>query len=231
MISSKKVQKSSKLSDIEILESMPIKVELIQLKDRLSHYKYPVKKVSDLVRAGVLFPLQRGLFLNVKSSAVKNFSLEQLANSLLFPSYISAEWALQIYGLLTDRVHTITSVTMGKSKSYETPFGTFTYDSLKKNRYVLGYQESESGHFWIARPEKALIDLINLRIGKVSWQSSADINEFLEDDLRIHVSHFIEMVKAKDLEKLLPHYHRNSKEHRVLKWVLKAKEAKNGKSY
>ena len=224
MIDTKKVHK---LSDIETLSKLPVKLDLVFLKDQFSNYKNPGKKVFDLVQNDFLFQVQRGHYLNLKSAELKSLSLETLANTLLFPSYVSAEWALQFYGLLMERVHTITSVTPQRAKSYETPLGHFTFEHLKIGRYSLGYGETISAgkSFWLARPEKALVDFINLRVDEVSWRSADDIAEFLTEDLRLHIENLLDLVRVENIQELLPSYHRNSKEARVLKWLLAQKEA------
>jgi hypothetical protein len=227
MIDAKKVQK---LSDIEILAKLPVKADLTLLKDRFAGYRYPTKKISDLVQKEFLFPLQRASYLNLKSEELKALSLESVANGLLFPSYVSAEWALQFYGLMTDRVHTITSVTPLRPKTFKTPLGNFSFEHLKKDRYPLGYKEatSQGKSFFLARPEKALVDYINLRVGEVSWRSAEDIAEFFEDDLRIHVEKLLDLIRTEDVQEILPGYHRNSKEARALKWLLAQKEIRRG---
>lgn len=155
--------------------------------------------------------------------------LETLANSIYQPSYISAEWALQYYGLLTDRVYSITSVTTKKNAYFETPLGTFAYDHLNRKRYPVGYLikvSKDSSSFLIARPEKALLDYFNLRLKDVSWSHRNDILETLENDLRLDVRTLLKMIKTEELQELTPYYHRNSNEARLLRWLLARKENK-----
>lgn len=85
----------------------------------------------------------------------------------------------------------------------------------------LGYKLEQS--FFIARPEKALLDYINLRIGKVQWSSSKDIAEFLEEDVRLKIKALVKLVLLKDLEEHISYYHRNSNEARVLKYLISLK--------
>ncbi len=78
--------------------------------------------------------------------------------------------------------------------------------------------------FLIARPEKALLDYVNIKAKDLSIKVEADIQEFLENDLRLDLPEFFKATKIEEMKELLPFYHRNSKEHRILKWLIKQKE-------
>ncbi len=161
------------------------------LRDQLSFYKNPVKKIHDLIECKNLYLIRRGLYFNLKSEALKMSQLEIWAQKIYSPSYISCEWALQYYGLLTDRVMVITSVCLLKSVNYKTPVRSFSFEHITKKRYPVGYRLEKS--FFIARSEKALLDYINLRIDQVKWSSSNDIAEFLEDDVRLKTRALVKM--------------------------------------
>ncbi|MBI3016409.1 MAG: hypothetical protein HYY62_00175 [Deltaproteobacteria bacterium] len=207
-------------------------MDLLLLKDRFAHYKNSRKKIFDLTQKGYLFLIKRSHYLNFKSEEFKEVQLECFANVLYFPSYISAEWALQYYGLLTDRVQTITSVTTRRSQQFKTPMGVFAFEHLDKRRYPYGYfmQTSNQKSFLIARPDKALLDYVNLRIKKINWKTKEDIARFLLEDVRINLKTLLELIKQDELRKLLDHYHRNSKEARLLKWLISQKEKSHGSS-
>ena len=223
------MQKKSKYtSDFEILNALPAQVGALLLKDCFSYYKKPQKKIFDLMQKGYLFSIKKGHYLNLKSKEIKTAKLECLGNMLYFPSYVSAEWALQYYGLLTDRVYTVTSVTTRRSANFNTPMGVFSFEHIYKRRYPYGYfiETSQEQSFFIARPDKALLDYINLRIKKINWKSKEEILAFLIEDLRLNLDAFLKLIKIEELDELLPHYHRNSKEARLLKWLKTQKEKK-----
>lgn len=224
------MQKKSNPSDLTILEQLPSSVDLLILVDRFAHYKQPRKKVFDLVRKGYLELVSRGRYLNLKSQDFKQTSLEKMANALYFPSYVSAEWALQYYGLLTERVYTITSVTPRKSAYFRTSLGDFEFQHLHKHRYPFGYEIDSENHFMIARPEKALLDYLRLRSHDMSWRTSQEMENFLTENLRIHFSSFLQQTTVDHLREVLSHYHRNSSEARFLKWLLARKVTKNDES-
>lgn len=222
--------KKSNPTDIDILASLPVRVDLILLKDRFSHHKNTKKKIFDLKAKGFLRQIKRGQYFNLRSKWIEATSYELVANSLYFPSYVSLEWALQYYGLILDRVTTVTSVTLLRSQDFETPYAPFSYKHISKNKYPIGYvsqtiKSDES--FLIARPEKALLDYVNIRAKDLVIKNEYDIQEFLENDLRLNLPEFLKSVNSSDLIELLPFYHRNSREHRILKWLIQREEKKS----
>ncbi len=225
------MREKSKLSDLEILEQLPPHIELRLLTYSFNHYQQPRKKIFDLVRKDYLEMVRRGLYLNLKSHTFKDTPLETLANSLYFPSYISAEWALQFYGVLTERVHSITSVTSRKSILFKTSVGQFEFHHVHKHRYAFGYEVHSQG-FMIARPEKALLDYLKLRRHDMQWQSYEEMETFLQQELRLNFSWFLHQVSTENLLEISPYYHRNSREFRILKWMIEkkssSKESKSG---
>jgi len=215
-------------SDISLLEQLPPQVELRLLVDRFAHYQQPRKKIFDLVRKGHLELVRKGYYLNLKSKNFNQTGLENLANALYFPSYISAEWALQHYGLLTDRVYTITSVTPRKSLHLKTSLGEFEFRHLHKHRYPFGYEIHPDSGFMIARPEKALLDYLKLRDHAMTYDSTQEMEEHLIEHLRINLTSLLQQTTPANLAELLPHYHRNANEARIIRFLLTKKESNSG---
>lgn len=214
--------------DNSFLNGLPAKLDLLILKDQLNTFKNPNKKIFDLVQKKYLFSISRGVYLNLRSDSLKNLSIESIANSFLIPSYISAEWALQFYGLLTDRATVVTSVTFGQEKQYATPIGLFKYERIKKSRYPVGYVSLiiNNNIILIATPVKALVDYISLRFNLI--KKISDINLFITDDLRLHLHDMIELCHVDEIVEIQKNYHRNSNEFRILAWLkIKKQEGKN----
>ncbi len=215
------------MTDIDILADLPVKVDYLLLADKFSNYKNPKKKIFDLRKKNFLHQIKRGLYFNLKSKQIESTPYEIIANSIYFPSYISMEWALQYYGLIMDRVVTVTSVTIKRSKDFKTPYAPFSFIHISKNRYPPGYETKTNkagDSFLIARPEKALVDYINVKAKNLKINTAAHIEEFLENDLRLDLNEFLKVINPNDLTELLPFYHRNSKEHRILKWLVGRKD-------
>jgi predicted transcriptional regulator of viral defense system len=102
-----------------------------------------------------------------------------IANGLKLASYVSLQSALAWYGLIPEFVPVVTSVTTGRPQLIETPMGRFDFRHINKN-FFWGYQQVEltAGQTaFIARPEKAFLDLVYLTPG-------GDSEEFIEE-LRI----------------------------------------------
>ena len=121
-----------------------------------------------------------------------------------------------------DRVNTVTSVTLKKSKDFKTPYAPFSFKHISKNRYPTGYitkTNNAGDSFLIARPEKALVDYINIKAKNLKITAADNIKDFLENDLRLDLEEFFKVTDTNDLKELLSFYHRNSKEHRILKWT------------
>jgi predicted transcriptional regulator of viral defense system len=133
----------------------------------LSSYKRPREWMRRMVKNGELIRLCNGFYLiTEKIGHGPNLVIpyEQVANLLYGPSYVSLEWALSFYGMIPERVHTVTSITLGRAKEYHTPVGAFTYSSLNAESYSIGIEQKKSassvGGFLMASKEKALADFV-----------------------------------------------------------------------
>ncbi len=137
---------------------------LLQL---LADYKKPREAILRMVKNEELIRLKNGFYLiseKITHGSAKVIPFEQVANLLYGPSYVSMEWALSFYGMIPERVHTVTSMTLGRNKEYHTPVGDFAYLTLSSESYSIGITQKKSpdfpGGFLIASPEKALADTV-----------------------------------------------------------------------
>lgn len=120
-----------------------------------------------MVRNGELIRLRNGFYLiaeKIRLGSETIIPYEQVANLLYGPSYVSLEWAMSFYGMIPERVHTVTSMTLGRTKEYHTPIGDFAYYPLNAASYSIGIEKKKSsssiGGFLMASREKALADFI-----------------------------------------------------------------------
>lgn len=167
------------------LESLPSPVlDHSALVGMLHEYARPNDKISELIAAQALVPLKRGLYLITSS---KQAAKELIANHLHGPSYVSRQWALAYYGLVSERVSVVTSMCLGRSRQIETRRGVFHYQAVPPAYYAAGIcsiQQSKIA-FMMASPEKALADwLVSTRHLRI--QSTSAMHTFLEDDLRLN---------------------------------------------
>ncbi len=127
----------------------------------LRSYKKPRDKVTLLLKKGDIIQVKRGLYVFGEAHRKGLFSLEVVSGMLVQPSYISREYALQQYGLLPERVETITCMTTRNKKKFETPIGRFDYVFIGKRKFGIGViskQNEGEGGVLYATKEKALAD-------------------------------------------------------------------------
>lgn len=133
------------------------------LLNLLSGYRKPRECILRMVKNKELIRLKNGFYL-IADRVEEVLPFEQIANLLYGPSYVSLEWALSFYGMIPERVHTVTSMALGRDKEYHTPIGNFVYYRISSNSYPIGITQKLSsdfvGGFLIATPEKALADLV-----------------------------------------------------------------------
>lgn len=120
-------------------------------------------------KSGKLLPLRRGMYAFSQNYSRKTINPAELANRLYMPSYISTYWALGYFGLIPEKVVTYTSITARIPKTFENAFGTFKYQHIKAAAFF-GYRPMQINErkVFLAEPEKALLDLWHLEMGK--WE-------------------------------------------------------------
>lgn len=157
-----------------------------QLVACLSQYNKPRDKVRNLLGSGELVRIRKGLYTFGEPYRRGPVSRELLANLIYGPSYVSLDYALSYHGLIPERVETVTSVTTGRSRRFETPFGSFTYRHLSGIRYAIGVllEQQGIGPFLIASPEKALVDKV-WADKRFTGTRLSDFGPYLLEDLRI----------------------------------------------
>ncbi len=116
---------------------------------------------SRYVKSGLLIRLKRDLY--VLSDKWPNFSPEEkflFANLIQSPSYISLMTALSYYQISTQiQQNFIESIAIKRTKTVTIEDTVFTFSKIKPELYF-GFVKS--GTFFIAEPEKALLDAFYL---------------------------------------------------------------------
>jgi len=133
------------------------------------------RQLSRLTASGHLIQLRRGLYaLAPPYRKVKPHPF-LVANYLVRGSYVSLQSALAYHDLIPEHVPVVTSMTTLRPGYRETPLGHFEYHHIKPE-YFYGYdliEVEEKQTALVANPEKALLDLVQLRPG-------SDSREYLE---------------------------------------------------
>ena len=169
-----------------------------QLTACLSHLSKPRDKIHKLLARGDIVRIRKGLYAFGRAYRREPLSREVLANLIHGPSYISLEYALSYHGLIPERVSTVTSVALGRSRKFDTPVGTFTYHSLSLPCDAVGADlvESPAGCFLIACAEKALADKV-WTDKRFSGTRRSDFRPYLEEDLRIDLAHLVGLDRSR----------------------------------
>lgn len=156
------------------------------LKEKYHDYANPLDKIKRDADKGILIRLTNGIYETDKGTEPC-----LLASSILFPSYLSFNWALSYYGLIPERVVSITSASLGnrKNKTFENFFGRYEYTDVPVNAFSEGLLYLESGDYIvkIATKEKAICDsLCKWRVVK----NIKELKELLFIDKRIDIDEF-----------------------------------------
>ncbi len=178
-----------------------INIEVIDyqlLADYFIDLKKPRAKIAALVSEGKLVRLKQGLYIFGENWRRYPLCLEMIGNLLYGPSCISFEYALFHYGLIAERPTVVTSLTIGKSKTFRTPIGIFEYRAIDSKKFKVGIEyrdiKSEGGYF-IASKEKALADLVYRTPG---IRTLEQLRFYLFEEMRMDEKQFREL----DIEKL-----------------------------
>lgn len=127
----------------------------------LRKYNKPRDKVALLLKQQAIIQVKKGLYVFGSHYRKGPLFLEIIAGMLVQPSYISKEYALSQYGLLIERVESVTCMTTKKKKQFNTPLGHFDYCSLSQKKFGIGVEMREipqEGGYLFATREKALAD-------------------------------------------------------------------------
>ena len=122
-------------------------------------------QLSRWVATGKLLQLRRRIYALPAARRRRAPHAFETANLLVRPSYVSLEAALSYHGMIPEAVFTTTSITSARPVLHRTPLGDFDYRHVSTGLFW-GYRSVEVApgvSALVARPEKALLDLVYLR--------------------------------------------------------------------
>jgi len=131
-------------------------------------------QLSRLVKSGIVDHPVRGWYENPFNTP----SYEELAMVIRYPSYLSMEYALSKQGILSQNVFTFTLITMKLPYVYRNNNNIFEYHQVKRSLFW-GYLTE--GGIQIAEPEKALLDLVYIRIVRGKDMKRSALGSLIED--------------------------------------------------
>lgn len=137
------------------------------------------------LKGGDLIALKKGVYIfaeRYKNEKDKDGLLSYISGQLVSPSYLSLEFVMAKYQLLTESVNTITAITTKTTRDYSNRLATFRYYTVT-DKLFCGYRIEMIGGapVAIASKSKAVFDFLYLRFAK-----SAAINEREVEELRIN---------------------------------------------
>lgn len=175
----------------------------------LRQYKKPRDKITKLLNSGAIIRIKKGVYILGDSYRKGPVSKEVLANMIYGPSYISLEYALSLYGMISERVETVTSITNKRKKIFNTPTGIFTYHYLNPKKYPVGITQLQIDSFryvLIASKEKALSDMLER---ETAFENMNDLAIYLHQNLRIDEDH-LRTLDSKALDNIEQSYKNNN---------------------
>jgi len=167
---------------------------------------FDINNLTRWIKKGLLIRLKQGYYTFPEYKNKPGFSY-YFANRIYKPSYISLHTALSFYGIIPEAVVQITSVSSLKTAIFKNDFGEYSYKTVKSD-LMFGYdlkQQSNSQAIKIAKPEKALLDLLYLYPFYNTVQEMSDLRldeDFLYNELDIdRMKDFTVKFKSKALKK------------------------------
>lgn len=146
------------------------------------------EKIKRALKNERILELKRGLYTTnlyyLKENDKSGFK-EFVASKLRFPSYLSLEYVLTKYNLLTEATYPLTSITLKTTRTYQNFLGSYQYSNIKKDLYF-GFEECSFGSnkYFIADKSKALFDFFYLK------KNLGNLKKEILENLRINWDNF-----------------------------------------
>jgi predicted transcriptional regulator of viral defense system len=147
------------MSTIDILYNLPL---LFRSADLLKFTGNANVFLTRALQRGMITRVTRGVYLNTFLKGEP--SLEEAACFIRTPSYISAEWALHLHGVIIQAPSVCTVLTLSTAVGVARNLvwrGVIIEYSHISDRLYFGFEPREG--FNLAMPEKALLDCIYYR--------------------------------------------------------------------
>ena len=124
--------------------------------------------INRWIKNDILIQLKKGFYVTsnyYERLQNKTLYLEFISNKLREPSYLSLEYVLQKYSILTESVYAITPITIKAGRIYKNKLGLFIYRNIKDILFT-GFNILENNGFVIkeATKAKALFDWMYLKL-------------------------------------------------------------------
>lgn len=165
--------------------------------------------VARAVARGQLIRLKRNLFVTADfytlETDTQGYS-EYISNLIYGPSYLSSEYVLQKYAILTESVFAYTAVTVKKTRKIINKTGSYLYASIQDDLFS-GFEAVDRGGYRIrqATKAKALFDYLYFAVKpwrKVTEELFSELRLNLDEVSKRDIIEFNEYVNTYGSEKL-----------------------------
>ncbi|MDI6731919.1 MAG: hypothetical protein QME05_05015 [Candidatus Margulisbacteria bacterium] len=198
------VQKLKLLEGLSYFDKSTLR-QFIELSDNSLY-----ANIKRWLKQGQIIKLKNGFYVTnnyLLSRENKEIYLEFIANKLREPSYLSLEYVLQSYGMLTEAVYSFTSVTLKSKNSYSNKLGRFSYRNIKEPLFT-GFDLIEKGGYQvkIATKAKALFDYLYFKfrpLPKITKEEFSSLRLNLDGFLKSDAIEFARYTNKAGLKKYL----------------------------
>lgn len=162
-------------------------------------------QISRWVKGKKLIKLAREKYIFSEVYRRDDLSPIYIANQLVYPSYVSLEYALSFHGLIPEAVFSMTSLTTLRPSHFSTAVGTFVYKHIKRGLFW-GYESRNEKNLalLIAQPEKALLDTFYFWRGKMNQERLIEMRFQNLDNINIdRLIHFTKKTGSKKLSRFI----------------------------
>lgn len=161
--------------------------------------------LSRFTKRGMMVRLRKNLYVtknyidSTDRKGTYSDYVEFISNKLYSPSYLSLDYVLHEYNMLTEIPKNITSVGLRKTNQYSNALGNFIYHKIKEELF-LGFNVVKKGNFTIlkATKAKALFDFLYFR--KKLLVDKEAVNEMRLNLNELKKKDFKELEKYIDIE-------------------------------
>jgi predicted transcriptional regulator of viral defense system len=153
-------------------------------------------RMYEMNKSGKIMRLKKGIYTSDSKVGNDENNLRVIATSLKKPSYLSLEYVLRMYNVLTEATYGYTLVTTKFRSTIQNDLGSFRYYQIKPTLFT-GYEivEFENSEYYIASKAKALFDWLYYRKNNIPKDNLINLVE----DLRLNLHAYTK----KDFKELL----------------------------
>lgn len=160
------LKKLSKISNLSYFDTNTLSLIYPELSKNSLY-----SNIKRWIKRGDLIQIKKGMYVTkeyVLNNYDKSSYKEFLANKIKYPSYLSMEYVLQKYSILSDAVYAYTCITLKSKNTYSNEFGRYIYRNITRKLFT-GYEIKDVGGYSIyeATKAKALFDYLYLKLYRV----------------------------------------------------------------